>query len=166
MRKTVFLLMAVAALLFDMSAASGTAAAAGKISEKKITFFAATKTKNKSDISALKKLIRKQRKAGAKIPEAIDAPCYKWNAKGRLYDIDLSGKKLKGKISFSEFSCLEKLEVYMNKLTELDISGNAKLNYVDCEYNQLTELDVERNTRLKFLYCGNNQLSGKLGRPA
>lgn len=117
------------------------------------------KLKNASDVSALKKLIRKQRKRGATVPVNIDARCYKWNDKGRLIGIAWIEDKLKGRISFSKFSCLETLEIYMNRLTGLDVSGNKKLKYINCEYNQLTSLNVSHNTNLEQLYCEENKLT-------
>ena len=46
-----------------------------------------------------------------------------------------------------------------NKLTELDLSKNTALDYLDCSDNQLTELDLGENTALTTLYCGGNQLT-------
>lgn len=92
----------------------------------------------------------------------IDARCYKWNDKGRLIGIAWIGDKLKGRISFSKFSCLETLEIYMNRLTGLDVSRNTKLKYINCEYNQLTELDVHQNKKLESLWCNGNKIK-KLG---
>lgn len=45
------------------------------------------------------------------------------------------------------------------QLTELDVSRNRKLTYLDCHGNQLSRLDLSRNPSLKFLRCSENQLS-------
>ena len=45
------------------------------------------------------------------------------------------------------------------QLTDLDVSHNRKLTYLDCSDNQLKSLDVSRLTFLEHLDCSNNQLS-------
>ena len=52
------------------------------------------------------------------------------------------------------------------KLTSLDVSNNAELEYLDCSYNQISSLDVSNNLELNHLDCspmndaaGNNVLS-------
>ena len=64
-------------------------------------------------------------------------------------------KSLKGIEYFTEiweFSC-----VY-NDLTEIDLSHNKKLEYLNCHHNQLKELDVSGLPLLKTFYCGHNEL--------
>lgn len=63
---------------------------------------------------------------------------------------------LKGVEYFTE---LTKLIVWNNSLTELDVSKNAKLEYLNCWDNQLTNLDVWNLTELKELRCGVNRLT-------
>jgi hypothetical protein len=45
------------------------------------------------------------------------------------------------------------------QLNDLNISGCAYLNYLNCEQCKLSILDVSHNTALIFLYCGENQLT-------
>lgn len=42
-------------------------------------------------------------------------------------------------------------------LTELDLSHNTKLRYLDCRYNQLSSLDLSHNTGLWELTCAGNE---------
>jgi Leucine-rich repeat (LRR) protein len=43
-------------------------------------------------------------------------------------------------------------------LTELDVSGNPKLTYLDCSYNRLRHLDVKNLRNLTSLHCNHNLL--------
>ena len=63
---------------------------------------------------------------------------------------------LKGIEFFSE---LEKLCCSNNYLTNLDISKNLALTYLDCEDNKIKTLDVSNNRALTFLRCDYNQLT-------
>ena len=45
-----------------------------------------------------------------------------------------------------------------HKLTALDVSHNPGLEQLDCSANRLTSLDVSRNTNLQILMCTDNQL--------
>ncbi len=57
-------------------------------------------------------------------------------------------------------TALEKFEGYfLNNLTELDVSNNTELTYLDCSGNNLTEIDVSNNTKLTELYCSSNNLT-------
>ena len=56
------------------------------------------------------------------------------------------------------FTGLEMLYCDTNRLTELDLSANPALYYLDCDNNQLTELDVSGNYFLAYLNCRNNHM--------
>ena len=43
-------------------------------------------------------------------------------------------------------------------LTELDVSGNPKLSYLDCSYNRLRHLDVKSLRNLADFHCNHNLL--------
>jgi hypothetical protein len=45
------------------------------------------------------------------------------------------------------------------KLTNLDVSQNTELTYLECRFCQLTSLDVSKNTKLSRLICQGNQLT-------
>jgi|GEM_PF-534595 len=51
------------------------------------------------------------------------------------------------------------LKVENKQLTILDVTNNAALTSLVCDYNQLTSLDVSNNTALTNLSCDNNQLT-------
>ena len=65
-------------------------------------------------------------------------------------------KSLKGIEFFPE---LLELNCNGNRLTELDVSRNTKLQTLDCRSNQLTSLDLSNNTGLYKLYCYENKLT-------
>lgn len=56
------------------------------------------------------------------------------------------------------FTNLEELSVNYMEITELDISQNLQLKYLDCSNNNLTSLDVSNNSLLEYLDIGNNGL--------
>ncbi|MDX2444685.1 MAG: hypothetical protein QNK30_12880, partial [Bacteroidales bacterium] len=51
------------------------------------------------------------------------------------------------------------LNIYFNKLTNLDVSDLIDLHWLDCDDNQLTTLDVSNNKSLTGLSCDHNQLT-------
>ena len=53
---------------------------------------------------------------------------------------------------------LDWLDVSENLLTSLDLSNNTKLEVLNCEDNQLTILDLSNNSALEWLSCARNQL--------
>ncbi len=61
-------------------------------------------------------------------------------------------------LDVSTNSVLEYLDCSKNKLKKLDISKCKVLNSLSCVDNQLTELDVSANSALEGLSCGHNQL--------
>ena len=54
---------------------------------------------------------------------------------------------------------LEYLEVWDNQLTVLDVSNNINLLELHCNWNSLTNIDVSNNTALEILFCNYNQLT-------
>ena len=74
-------------------------------------------------------------------------------------EIDVESKNISNLCGIQFFPNLEKLYCCNNQLTELDVSENTALVYLDCGQNQLTELDVRQNAALWRLYCDRNQLS-------
>jgi len=51
------------------------------------------------------------------------------------------------------------MECAMNRLTDLDVSGNTLLEYLNCSTNQLTSLNVSGLTKLTGLLCFQNCIS-------
>jgi Leucine-rich repeat (LRR) protein len=61
-------------------------------------------------------------------------------------------------LDVSNNTSLTYLECYGNQLTSLDVSNNTSLTYLECNSNSLTSLDVS-NTDLTYLSCYGNQLT-------
>ena len=74
---------------------------------------------------------------------------------GRWYSLgliaDLTG--------IQNFVALTTLKCAYNKLTNIDVSQNTNLDYLDVTHNQLTTLDVSNNTALYSLYVFQNDLT-------
>lgn len=117
--------------------------------------------KNASDVAVLKKIIAEQKERGANVSEDLDDPDYGWeeiDGELRLTNIYLADRDIQGKISFTGLSELNSLKIGCNKLTNLDVSENKKLEILDCSENQLTELNMSQNVELTELDCWENQL--------
>ena len=69
---------------------------------------------------------------------------------------DMNIESLKGLEYFTEITGLW---CAYNRLTELDVSKNTKLTYIDCYVNQIESLSVTKLTELTDLECSHNQLS-------
>ena len=120
-----------------------------------------TVEKNASDVAVLKKIIAEQKERGADVSEDLDDPDYGWeeiDGELRLTNIYLADRDIQGKISFTGLSELNSLKIGQNKLTNLDVSENKKLEILDCSGNQLTELNMSQNVELTELDCWENQL--------
>ena len=96
-----------------------------------------------------------------------------------IWDLDVTGQHIANLKGIEYFPNLTRLYCNDNKLTTLDLSGNAKLQQVYCSSNKLeklnlnsqmrivecndnenlTTLDVSSNPYLKILRCRNNNLS-------
>lgn len=114
--------------------------------KSKMKFFH-TKGKNKSDVKALKKIIRENLRKDCYIDNLytdsewsiyqytnLNSSKYQWDAKGRLVRFEMKGV-LKGNVSFSKFKKLEYLSVgesmrYERKgrINSLDIKGCTSLD--------------------------------------
>ena len=120
-----------------------------------------TVEKNASDVAVLKKIIAEQKERGANVSEDLDDPDYGWeeiDGELRLTNIYLADRDIQGKISFTGLSELNSLKIGQNKLKNLDVSENKKLEILDCSGNQLTELNMSQNVELTELDCWENQL--------
>ena len=74
-------------------------------------------------------------------------------------EINVASENISNLFGIQCFPNLRKLVCYSNQLTELDVSKNTVLEYLDCSNNQLTSLDVRQNTKLDVLWCYQNQLT-------
>lgn len=57
------------------------------------------------------------------------------------------------------FTNITTLNASQNQLTNIDLSANTALDYLQLDDNLLTSLDVSANTALGALYCQNNSLT-------
>ena len=73
--------------------------------------------------------------------------------------IYVSGHEISSLKGIEYFTALESLDCSGNALTELDVSGNTKLQELFCYENALTALNVGGNTELQTLNCGSNALT-------
>ena len=137
----------------------GTAKVTAKVKGKKYTCTVNVIKPNASDVKALKKIIKAQKKRGAKVSSKMNSSSYTWNGNGRLTGISWNNCKLKGSISFAGLKELTIVNCASNKLSKLDVSKNTKLEQLDCTANQLSKLDVSKNKKLVLLSCVSNQLS-------
>lgn len=73
--------------------------------------------------------------------------------------LDCTGWQIASLEGVNYFTELRYLSCRNNQLTELDVSGLADLEVLDCSYNAITYLNVNGNTLLKRLRAQSNQLS-------
>ena len=73
----------------------------------------------------------------------------------RIQSLNPIGSSLKG---IEYLSNLKNLVCRYMNLTELDISENSGLIFLDCEGNNIIKLDVSNNSKLKKLICNSNDL--------
>ena len=77
----------------------------------------------------------------------------------KITEIDVHEKEVETLRGIEYLTGLKKLVCYENRLTELDVSRNLKLEILNCGENELTELDVSRNTELTGIFCTENKLA-------
>ncbi len=82
-----------------------------------------------------------------------------YNSNGNVSEIELPYLDIEGKLDLSGFSCLESVNLMMNKLTEVDLSGCAQLVSLNISSNFLTTLNVSDCKKLKSFDCSFNDFS-------
>ena len=75
--------------------------------------------------------------------------------------IDVENKAIKDLTGLGQFPALKELHANFVPVTELDVSGNAALEVLECHGCALSALIVSHNPALRILKCGRNQI-GKL----
>lgn len=75
-----------------------------------------------------------------------------------LQVLSCSGNSIE-QLDLSQNIALTELYCYDNKITDLNISKNIKLEILFCGSNELDGIDVRNNVNLKDLHCYNNQLT-------
>ena len=77
----------------------------------------------------------------------------------RTTSINCAGQSISSLKGIEYFVDIQKLNCDNNKLTQLDLSKNTKLESLDCAVNKLTKLNVSQNVQLGDLGCGFNELT-------
>ena len=77
----------------------------------------------------------------------------------KITEIDVRQKEVETLRGIEYLTGLRELECYGNRLTELDVSRNLKLEILSCGGNELRELDVNQNTELTGIFCTENKLA-------
>ncbi len=134
----------------------------GNTTDKDKTPTPPAKTKQQlaaEDRANLTALIKKQRAAGAQIPEDLtDGYHYGFNEDGRLRYLNLSEDegsdlKLSGEIDVTMFTALETLKIdYNRKITGVRTTGVTTLKELSLDETAVTVLDVRTNVNLEKLY--------------
>ena len=73
-------------------------------------------------------------------------------------NLSLTGVGISNAKGVEKFVNLDRLVLWNNSVTSLDVTKNTKLTYLDLDNNQLTKLDLSKNPLLTTLYLSNNQL--------
>ena len=80
-----------------------------------------------------------------------------------LKKIILTNAKQITKLVVHNCPAVERIDIYNSKISDLDISELANLEYLQVGNNQLTKLNVSQNKKLKTLICFNNPLESLEG---
>ena len=90
-------------------------------------------------------------------PNLLRLYCYgerKWNSQAQQYECGkLTSLDLSGNTKLQLLNCSK------NQLSSLDLTKNSALQDIDCASNSLTTLDVSKNTSLNYISCGDNSIS-------
>ncbi len=76
-----------------------------------------------------------------------------------LTTLTATNKNIVDLTGIEDFSALQTLEVFNNKLETLDVSANTHLETLRCYSNNITSLTIGNNPNLKELRCYENNLS-------
>jgi hypothetical protein len=76
-----------------------------------------------------------------------------------ITELNLNDSGVSDLSGIQDFTALTHLYVWINQLTEVDLSQNTNLIFLDLGENLLTTIDVSNNTLLQTLYLEGNQLT-------
>lgn len=77
----------------------------------------------------------------------------------QIKEINVSNTGISSLKGIELFEALESLSVKNNSLTELHVTNNKNLTYLNCDMNTITSLDVSGLANLKALYCEGNTMT-------
>lgn len=72
-------------------------------------------------------------------------------------DLDVTSQHIANLKGIEYFTNLTRLYCKDNKLTKLDLSGNAKLQQVYCSSNKLEQLNLSGNSQMRIVECNDNE---------
>lgn len=72
---------------------------------------------------------------------------------------EYDGYKIESLKGIEYFKNLKNLDCQNNKIDELNIYKNTKLEHLNCDGNGISNLDISKNLELKELYCARNKIS-------
>ena len=78
---------------------------------------------------------------------------------GKVFEIAFMDKKAGSLKGIEYFTSLDRLYCDGNKLTELDLSKNPNVSFLDCSKNKIKSLDLSGLKDLDYLDCQNNKLT-------
>lgn len=81
------------------------------------------------------------------------------NSNKRVSRISWNGEKLYGKLDVSDFSELEYLSIYNNKLKEITLANCPKLSTIKASYNNLTTFNCTSSKKISYLNLKGNKLT-------
>lgn len=76
--------------------------------------------------------------------------------------IELADLQLSGKIDFSKFGYINRVDLSNNSITEVNASGCNSLELLNVCSNKITKLDISNLSKLSALYCSDNYLVDNL----
>ena len=74
-----------------------------------------------------------------------------------IWDLDVTSQHIANLKGIEYFTNLRRLYCNDNKLTTLDLSGNAQLQQVYCSSNKLEQLDLSGNSQMRIVECNDNE---------
>ncbi len=73
--------------------------------------------------------------------------------------LNVAGNGISDLTGIAAFTSINTLICYMNNISNLDLSSNHALTYLDCRWSNITSLNVFSDTSLAHLECNMNNLS-------
>ena len=74
-----------------------------------------------------------------------------------IWDLEVTSQHIENLKGIEYFTNLRRLYCNDNKLTKLDLSGNAQLQQVYCSSNKLEQLDLSGNSQMRIVECNDNE---------
>jgi len=84
---------------------------------------------------------------------------YPQEIRKNLKSLEISGKDLEGHLDLKDFISLERLDCYENRITNLNLTNNKNLTYLNPSSNPISNLDVSQNKNLTEIHFSYGQIS-------